>query len=98
VLGEGGLFFSTDSGKLAAILAGSDDAPARLRELGEQACARATALYRWDAVAAAYAGLFRALADAADGGRALRRGEMPEFYRPAEFAAAPARAADGVAE
>jgi glycosyltransferase involved in cell wall biosynthesis len=85
VLGESGVFFSKAPGRLAEILRRLDREPRHLAELGKQVGTRATALYRWDAVIAAYAELFRMLAQASRNSQSLRDRAMPEFYRPQEF-------------
>jgi glycosyltransferase involved in cell wall biosynthesis len=93
VLGDAGLFFTPAAGNLAALLTQADADPRRLGDLGAAACARATALYRWDAVTAAFANLFRALLETRKTGRPLP--DDGEFYRPAEFAPAPVAAPAG---
>lgn len=62
VLSEGGLFFDRDAGSLARILQDLERDPAAAAARGEQLRSRAESLFRWDAVAAAYADLFRSLA------------------------------------
>lgn len=76
VLGDDGLYFNSDQGCLAGVLGAlagdSGDAEAR----GERLQTRARRLYRWDAVAAAYADLFTAL---------VARQPRDTYYRPETF-------------
>jgi glycosyltransferase involved in cell wall biosynthesis len=83
VLGEAGLFFDRAPGSLASILRELEASSDRADRAGALAAARAAARYRWDAVASAYAALFREM-------HRLKRGEItgfaPESYRPGDFA------------
>lgn len=79
VVGEDGLFFSKRPGDLAAVFARIDAAPREMQARGEAARRRVTALYRWDAVAAAYAGLVQAML-------ARHARHDVEYYRPEVFA------------
>ena len=81
VLRDDGLFFTAAPGNLAALLAHADANPKDMHRLGAAAKQRETALYRWDAVAAAYAELIHAML----AGRRSLTGT--EFYRPEDFAA-----------
>jgi glycosyltransferase involved in cell wall biosynthesis len=88
VIGENGLFFLKTPGALARLLLEIDTQPQRMRAMGDMARRRATTEYRWDAIAAAYDALFRALAAAPKRARAFREKPGQEFYRPREFASA----------
>jgi hypothetical protein len=83
VLGDAGLFFDRAPGSLATLLRELEASADRADRIGALGAARATARYRWDAVASAYAALFREM-------HRLERGEIagfaPEFYKPGDFA------------
>lgn len=78
VLGEHGRYFSFKAGDMAARLAALEAAPQTVAELGQALRERAWQRYRWDAVTAGYAELFRTLA------AGTRPGQL---YRPEDFAA-----------
>ena len=85
VVGDDAPYFGKEPGSLSAILARLDaDAPTVAR-LGSAARARVDALYRWDAVAAAYAELLREVASARRDGRDTGRLTGVEMYRPEDF-------------
>ena len=87
VTGEDALFFTKEPGNLAAVLRRADAMPEEMRRLGTAARKRVTALYRWDAVAAGYAELIRAVVAARREGHSLLPLAEREFYRPRDFAA-----------
>jgi glycosyltransferase involved in cell wall biosynthesis len=89
VLGDAGLFFPPEPGRLAELFRRIDREPEEMARRGREAQARERALYRWDAVVAGYAELFRALGDRAR----ARTLATTEVYRPETFAATGAEAA-----
>ena len=96
VLGDAGLYFATDTGRLAELLKRIDAAPGEMHDRGVRARARERGLYRWDAVVAAYATLFRALARSrTDGLKGISELE-DEVYHPSAFAHDRARPADSI--
>ncbi len=88
VTGDNALYFSKAPGNLASLLIAADAMPEEMRRLGSAARERVTALYRWDAVVAAYAELIHTMLRARqpDGASSCLAGR--EFYRPGEFAVA----------
>jgi glycosyltransferase involved in cell wall biosynthesis len=86
VVGADAPYFGTAPGSLSAILASLDSDAAEVARLGAAAQARVDALYRWDAVAAAYADLVREIAAARREGRDSRSLTGVEMYRPEDFA------------
>lgn len=80
VLGDVGLFFPAEPGRLSALLRQIDSQP--MGERGVAAQARERRLYRWDAVVEGYARLFRILAS-----KTGRDGLDAELYRPGDAAA-----------
>lgn len=76
VLGDNGCFFGFRAGSMAHLLQELEQTPKRVREIGTALRERAWREYRWDAVTAGYAELFRALADKRKPGRVYR----PEAY------------------
>ncbi len=72
--------FSDEAGSLAGRVRALESDPSRAAEMGQRCADRAARRYRWDAVAAGYATLFRALAGHAD------RETMSRVYRPESFA------------
>lgn len=85
VLGDEGLYFDKQAGSLAHLIKRLERDDAEVRRLGTLSRQRADALYRWDAVAAAYALMLSRLA-AARGGRAALLGDLDaEIYQPARF-------------
>ena len=85
VLGQAGEFFAKAPGSLAALLSRLDAQPEELARRGAALRARAEAEYRWDAIAAAFAALFRALIEARQAGRRIDAADLPDFYRPQDF-------------
>jgi glycosyltransferase involved in cell wall biosynthesis len=85
VMGERGLFFGKEPGRLAALLRELESAPQRIEALGSLAYERASTLYRWDAVAAAYAELFEKIHALRRRGQDWRGLAAEEVYRPLEF-------------
>jgi glycosyltransferase involved in cell wall biosynthesis len=85
VLGSDGIYFSKESGALAARIKELEGDSAALGVLAERGRSRAETLYRWDAVAAAYAELFEAVIRASRAGRRFRPDTSFEPYRPLEF-------------
>jgi glycosyltransferase involved in cell wall biosynthesis len=81
VLGTDNPFFGTAPGALAALLLAIDTADDERRRLGHAARDRARRLYRWGAVADAYAGLFRDIV-VARGKRAMRAILARDYYHP----------------
>jgi len=80
VLGEDGRYFTTRPGDLARAIEAAESDTQATRALGARAAARVQRLFRWDAVAAAYAEFFEHVA-------ARRAGPVaPEVYRPLGFA------------
>ncbi len=86
VVGDDTPYFAKAPGSLSAILSRLDADPAEVRRLGAAARARVDALYRWDAVAAAYATLVRDLDTLRRQGRDTRGLAGIEMYRPEDFA------------
>jgi glycosyltransferase involved in cell wall biosynthesis len=85
VLGEAGLFFGKAPGNLAAVFSRIDGEVAALVKRGQALRTRAGTEYRWDAIAAAFEALIKALiADrrAAQGPDVAR---TLDVYRPGEF-------------
>lgn len=76
VLGERGCFFGFEPGSMAQLLTTLEDTPAVVEETGKALRERAWREYRWDAVTAGYAELFRAMAEKRQPGRVYR----PEAY------------------
>ena len=76
VLGEQGVFFSSAEGDLATRLQELESDPEQTRSRGIALSKRATEEYRWDAVAEAYASMFKQLAG---------RQECTEAYEPGKF-------------
>lgn len=85
VVGEDGVFFDKKPGSLAGRLTELDADPGRVEALGVAARRRAGTLYRWDAVAAAYADLFTRLVEARRRRHPYREGPDNEVYRPEAF-------------
>ena len=85
VVGEDALFFTKAEGNLAAVLTCIDGAPDVVGRLGAAARSRATAEYRWDAVAVAYATLLRGLANACGNPAQIRALAGIEMYNPQAF-------------
>jgi glycosyltransferase involved in cell wall biosynthesis len=86
VLGQAGLFFGKAPGELASLFDRIDDNPAELAKNGEALHVRASTEYRWDAIAAAFDALFRALVGNRRAARAPDAARMLDVYRPREFA------------
>jgi glycosyltransferase involved in cell wall biosynthesis len=82
VLGPFFLSFGKETGELARLLSRIDAEPQYLVELGEQQRERASTLYRWDAVAAAYAQVFQAVYQARREGSRPTAALAKEVYRP----------------
>ncbi len=94
VLGETGVFFSKEPGALAEVLARMELAPHAQLARGRAACARATAEYRWDAIAAATATLFRAVLRARREGLGVAACLAEPIYTPRAHAPPQAATAD----
>jgi len=86
VVGADAPFFTKQPGNLAGLLADIDAAPAQARRLGDAARARGDTLYRWDAVADAYAKLLRAVVAASGDRGRIRALAGIETYHPEDFA------------
>lgn len=84
VMGEHGLYFSPAEGDLARILERVDEDEACIEQLRATALHRSQTLYRWDAVADAYAALFERLATSGNK-RAWSDASGERFYRPEAF-------------
>lgn len=91
-MGPQGLFFDKAEGALARTIERLEADDALVARLGAVARERADALFRWDAVAAAYARLLHALAARRRDAGALSSLAAP-VYDPASFAATRSRAA-----
>ncbi len=87
VLGDDVPHFDRTPGSLAALLVRLDQDPQRVSALGRLARDRAETLYRWDAVSAAFAELFRGLVQARRERRRFREAPGAGVYRPQEFGA-----------
>lgn len=85
VVGDDVPFFAKASGNLAAVLSRIDADPAEVHRLGAAARARADRLYRWDAVAAAYARLVREVVAARRDRNGAHRLANLELYRPEDL-------------
>ena len=81
VLGTGNPLFGATPGALAALLQRLDANPEARRRLGDAAQGRARRLYRWGAVADAYAGLFRDIV-ARKGRQTMRTIMARDYYHP----------------
>lgn len=93
VLGGQGRFFTKEEGRLARIIEALEADDAETARLGRHARDRAEGFYRWDAVAAAYAELFRKTVAARRAGTDLSRLPGPDVYFPERFAASAAASA-----
>lgn len=93
VLGEEVEYFGREPGSLAGILRRLAADPAKVSSLGETSRRRSNDLYRWDAVSAAYAALFRRMHELKRSRRPWRELAGERFYRPEEFASKPAHGA-----
>jgi glycosyltransferase involved in cell wall biosynthesis len=82
VVGEEGLLFVKAPGELAALLSKIEDTPSELARRGAALQARASAEYRWDAIAAAFTTLFRTLLDDR---RAGGKHDPLNVYHPHDF-------------
>jgi glycosyltransferase involved in cell wall biosynthesis len=89
VVGPDGLFFDKAPGVLAALLARIDADSEDLARRGQVMRARASTAYRWDAVVAAFATLFRTLAANPRAGRAPDAVAALDVYHPEAFPAPP---------
>jgi glycosyltransferase involved in cell wall biosynthesis len=76
VMGEGGCFFGFEAGSMAQLLQVLEAEPERARATGVAMHDRAWQEYRWDAVTAGYAALFRAMSE---------RRKPGEVYHPADY-------------
>jgi glycosyltransferase involved in cell wall biosynthesis len=94
VLQDHGLYFDKSSGRLADLIESLEADPAEARRRGLAARAQADRLFRWDAVAAGYAELFRAVVATRRDAAGLAAARAARVYHPERFGAA-APAADG---
>ncbi len=85
VMGEDSFFFENSQGHLAGILNELENDPARVEQLGRLAKERSETLYRWDAVAAGYAEMFRKVVGSRKNGSGIESELECEVYRPDEF-------------
>ncbi len=85
VLGESVEYFSRSAGSLAGLLRRLDADDRRVHEIASVSRQRAGELYRWDAVAAAYADLFERMRDIRRSGRSYRALSGVRLYRPETF-------------
>jgi glycosyltransferase involved in cell wall biosynthesis len=81
-MGEDGVFFRKDKGHLASLIERLEADDALVAKLGGLAGRRAEQLYRWDAVAAAYATLLRRLATRAGRAELARPVYAPGDHLP----------------
>lgn len=81
-VGEDALYFDKAPGALAAIMTQLDGDPDLCARLGAQAQDRERRLFRWDAVNAGYAELFRTVIEARRKGERLDRDVIGETYKP----------------
>ena len=84
-VGEDGVFFTRDEGSLAAILRDLDADRGRRAALGRAAHERERRLFRWDAVCAAYADLFRTIIRSKKDNVPFGADDIGEPYRPEMF-------------
>jgi glycosyltransferase involved in cell wall biosynthesis len=85
VMGDRGLFFTAANGDLCEILRRVDAEPEAVADLRAVAKSRSDSLYRWDAVTAAYAELFKRVVESKRGKRPLVEAMAGRLYRPEEF-------------
>ena len=85
VMGETIDYFDKAPGALAQIIQSLDNDPERVEALGKLARTRSDQLYRWDAVAAGYAGLFRKFLAARRDLESLEDHLSDDVYMPGEF-------------
>jgi glycosyltransferase involved in cell wall biosynthesis len=85
VLGDAGVYFAPKPGALGALIETLEADPARCRSLGAQAAVIAAQRFRWDAVAAGYAELFRHLHAAQRAGTRQPTPPAHAVYRPEAF-------------
>jgi glycosyltransferase involved in cell wall biosynthesis len=91
VIGPAILPFRKAPGQLAGLLARVDRDPRRLIELGRCMLERARRLYRWDAVAAAYAVVFRSVREARQTHRPVADLLGSDIYMTVSASQSPAR-------
>ncbi len=85
VMGPQGLYFSAKEGNLRDVLRNVDSNPQRVSELRDVAKLRSDSLYRWDAVVAAYAEMFKRVVQARARKRPLREAMNERLYQPEHF-------------
>ncbi len=85
VLGPAGLFFGKAPGELASLLSRIDGQAAELADHGEELRNRASTEYRWDAIAAAFDALIKALIADRRAAQAPDAASTLDVYRPREF-------------
>ena len=85
VMGPQGLYFGPAEGELKGVLRQIDSSPQTVSELRSVAKFRSDSLYRWDAVAAAYAEMFRRVEEANRNRVPLAEAMRGRLYRPDEF-------------
>lgn len=85
VMGDTAEYFSKEPGALAKIIKSLDNSPDRVEALGKLARTRSDQLYRWDAVAAGYAELFRRFLAARRDRASYQDRLADDVYRPNEF-------------
>lgn len=88
VMGEDCIYFEPDIGHLAAILQRLDHNPEQVEALRRTAKHRSDSLYRWDAVAAAYAELMQRMLSCRKGAKPLAESLQDKIYQPERFFAA----------
>lgn len=86
VLRDTGRFFAKDPAAIAQILKTLESEPDAALRHGLAARERACRSYRWDAVAAGYAELFRRLVAARKDKRLVAAAQATEVYHPERFA------------
>ena len=89
VLGEEARYFTKEPGSLARIIEELECDQATRERLGAIALDRAQRIYRWDAVAAAYAEFFSFVVAARRSRSPIASRPIPEVYRPESFAGLP---------
>ena len=85
VLGPHGEYFEKDAGQLARLVERLEGEPALTRTMGLQGQAVAQRLFRWDAVAAAYAQWFRHMVAHRRSGRGTVPVLQHEVYQPGAY-------------
>lgn len=85
-LGGDGPYFTKAPGHLARIIEALEDDDAAIARMGAHARSRVESAYRWDAVAAGYAELFRRMVEARRAGTEFAKLADQDVYHPERFA------------